>query len=181
MAFASHSTIFGLFLGSLPARPRTRQAQSGVGEDGPCPEPQLAQGRVRDEVEVRGPRRRPAPSQAAVPWAGVVVGGPATPPVSLEPQILGSVGRSHPRGPVRRGHFPDAGVVQAEGCQKGNSSTAGYQTVHSNVLNKATSNSWTLDNRCEDGRFLVSARSLTISNPNSLSSSETGINRGIRS
>jgi hypothetical protein len=38
-----------------------------------------------------------------------------------------------------------------------------------------------IDYRCEDGRFPVSARSVTISNPNSLSSREAGDNPGIRS
>jgi hypothetical protein len=35
--------------------------------------------------------------------------------------------------------------------------------------------------RCDDGRFPVSASCLTISNPGSPSSSETGVNPGIRS
>jgi hypothetical protein len=38
-----------------------------------------------------------------------------------------------------------------------------------------------LDYRCEDGRFPVPASCVTISNPDSLSSSETGVNPGIRS
>ncbi len=38
-----------------------------------------------------------------------------------------------------------------------------------------------IDYRCEDGCFPVSASCLTISNPDSLSSSETGNNPGIRS
>jgi hypothetical protein len=37
------------------------------------------------------------------------------------------------------------------------------------------------DNRCEDGPFPVSASCVTISNPDSLSSSETGVDPGIRS
>ncbi len=37
------------------------------------------------------------------------------------------------------------------------------------------------DYRCEDGSFPVSASCVTISNPNSLSSSGTGVNPGIRS
>jgi hypothetical protein len=36
-------------------------------------------------------------------------------------------------------------------------------------------------NRCEDGRFPVSAICVTISNPDSLSSSKTGVDPGIRS
>ncbi len=36
------------------------------------------------------------------------------------------------------------------------------------------------DYRCEDGRFQVSASCVTISNPDSLSSSDTGVNPGIR-
>ncbi len=38
-----------------------------------------------------------------------------------------------------------------------------------------------VDYRCEDVRFPVPASCVTISNPNSLSSSETGVNPGIRS
>ncbi len=38
-----------------------------------------------------------------------------------------------------------------------------------------------IDYRCDVGRFLVSASYVTISNPDSLSSSETGFNSGIRS
>jgi hypothetical protein len=38
-----------------------------------------------------------------------------------------------------------------------------------------------IDWRCEDGRFPVSASCVTIPNPDSLSSSETGVNLGIRS
>jgi hypothetical protein len=38
-----------------------------------------------------------------------------------------------------------------------------------------------IDYRCEDGRFPVYASCVTISNPDSLYSSETGINPGIRS
>jgi hypothetical protein len=37
------------------------------------------------------------------------------------------------------------------------------------------------DHRCEDGHFPVSASSVTASDPNLLSSSETGVNPGIRS
>jgi hypothetical protein len=37
------------------------------------------------------------------------------------------------------------------------------------------------DYRCEDGRFLMSASWVTISDQDSLSSSETGVNPGIRS
>ncbi len=38
-----------------------------------------------------------------------------------------------------------------------------------------------IDCRCEDGRFFVSSSCVTISNPGSLSSSEKGVNIGIRS
>jgi hypothetical protein len=38
-----------------------------------------------------------------------------------------------------------------------------------------------IDYRCEDNRFLVSARCVTISNPDPLSSTRTGFNHGIRS
>jgi hypothetical protein len=38
-----------------------------------------------------------------------------------------------------------------------------------------------IDYECEDGRFPVPASCVTISNPNLLSSSETGVNPGIRS
>ncbi len=38
-----------------------------------------------------------------------------------------------------------------------------------------------IDYKCEDGRFSVPARCVTISNPNSLSSCETGVNPGLRS
>ncbi len=38
-----------------------------------------------------------------------------------------------------------------------------------------------IDYRCKDGRFPVSASCLTISNTDSRSSSETGVNHGIRS
>jgi hypothetical protein len=38
-----------------------------------------------------------------------------------------------------------------------------------------------IDYRCEDGRFPVSGSCLTISNPDLLPSSETGVNLGIRS
>jgi hypothetical protein len=38
-----------------------------------------------------------------------------------------------------------------------------------------------MDYRCEGGRFLVSGNCVTISNPDLLSSSETGVNPGIRS
>ncbi len=37
-----------------------------------------------------------------------------------------------------------------------------------------------IDYRCEDGRFPVSASCVTIANPDSLSSSETGVNPGTR-
>jgi hypothetical protein len=39
----------------------------------------------------------------------------------------------------------------------------------------------TIDYYSEDGCFAVSASCVTISNPDSLSSSETGVNLGIRS
>ncbi len=39
----------------------------------------------------------------------------------------------------------------------------------------------TINNRCEDGRFLVSTSCVASPNPDSLSSSETGVNPGIRS
>ncbi len=38
-----------------------------------------------------------------------------------------------------------------------------------------------IDHRCEEGRFQVSASFVTISNPDSLSSCETGVDPGIRS
>jgi hypothetical protein len=38
-----------------------------------------------------------------------------------------------------------------------------------------------IDYGCEDGRFPVFASCVAISNPDSLSSSETGVNPGIRS
>ncbi len=38
-----------------------------------------------------------------------------------------------------------------------------------------------LDDRCEDGRFPVFTSFMTISNPDSLSSSETGVNPEVRS
>jgi hypothetical protein len=37
-----------------------------------------------------------------------------------------------------------------------------------------------IDYRCEDGIFSVSASCVTTPNPNSLSSSETGVNSGIK-
>jgi hypothetical protein len=44
-----------------------------------------------------------------------------------------------------------------------------------------SSNDQHTDYRCEDGGFLVSTSCVIISNPDSLSSSETGVDLGIRS
>ncbi len=48
-------------------------------------------------------------------------------------------------------------------------------------LSSASHSDQTIDYRCEDGRFPVSVSYLTISNPDLLSSIETGVNPGIRS
>jgi hypothetical protein len=53
--------------------------------------------------------------------------------------------------------------------------------LHKESVFKMRSRVYGIDYRCEDGRFLVSASCVTISNPDSLSSSETGVNPGIRS
>jgi hypothetical protein len=45
----------------------------------------------------------------------------------------------------------------------------------------AASSLGNVDYRCEDDRFPVSTRNVTITNPESLYSSETGVNPGIRS
>ncbi len=39
---------------------------------------------------------------------------------------------------------------------------------------------WPIDDKCEYGRFPLFASCVTISNPNTSSSSETGVDRGIR-
>jgi hypothetical protein len=49
------------------------------------------------------------------------------------------------------------------------------------IQNRCGEAQWHIDYRCEDGRFPVSASCVTISNPDSLSSSGKGVNPGMRS
>jgi hypothetical protein len=62
-----------------------------------------------------------------------------------------------------------------------NGEAAGGGIIRFSARPTSSTQASTMDYRCEVGRFLVSANCVTISNPDLLSSSETGVNLGTRS